>query len=412
MAAIVETKPRRMFVCGNWRSNLLQAEALGLARALNGLDTSDVEVVVAPVSLHLPLVQERLKRAIAVAAQDCGAFGNGAYTGEVSAEQLAGMEVPWVILGAAERRARAGEDGAALAAKLEQALTAGLRVVFCVGETAAERGAGRAGEACAAQLAGVLHLLNPARVVLAYEPAGAAATPRQAQEAHRAIRAAVAAGRSAAVAAELRIAYGGAASGAGCAELAALPDVDGFYVGAASLQPAAFADIVRACAGRSDAFGPFMLDLVAYPALAAATLVPAVVQVHPYAHMVALASTIVYVGCHRALAQSRLSPGASTAETVTRKEAMQFPLYGSAVLVGLYAVVKLVKKEYLNVLIALYFLVLGAGAVQQALRAPLQRLPWVRGLKTHVWQVKLQFWDKSGACQRAVPSPTDFCADR
>ncbi|KAJ1630934.1 Triosephosphate isomerase [Pavlovales sp. CCMP2436] len=396
---------RRMIVGGNWKCNLTRAQALELADALNAMPASDVEVVVAPIALHLPFVQSALKRAVSVAAQNCGHAGMGAYTGEVSAEQLAAMDVPWVILGHSERRTYFREDDELLAQKLAQALEHGLRVIFCVGESKGQREAGATLEVCKAQLAGVMKQLDPARVVLAYEPiwaigSGLVATPQQAQETHAQLRAHVAASRSPELAARLRIQYGGSVSAANCVELANLPDVDGFLVGGASLKPADFETIVAACAGRADTFGPQMWDVLAYPALAAATFVPALYPVHPYLHLIVLSTTIVYVGCHRALAQGQLTPGESTSEVVTKKEAMQFPLYGSAVLVGLYAVVKLVKKEYLNLLIALYFFCIGAGAVQQMIRAPLQRLPGVRGLKTHVWSVKWMFWQKDAALEK------------
>jgi len=392
-----------MIVGGNWKSNLTRAKALELVDQLNSLHVADVEVVVAPIFLHLPLVLTKLKRAIAVAAQNANYTGQGAYTGEVSAEHLSNMDVPWVIIGHSERRSHYGEDDAMLAAKLEHCLKAGLRVIFCIGEQKADRESGKTLDVCRTQLAGMIKHLDPARVVIAYEPVwaigtGLVATPAQAQETHKAIRAYIAEAASADVAAKVRIQYGGSVSAKNCAELAALPDVDGFLVGGASLKPE-FADIVTACAGRSKTFGPFMADAVAYPVLLAAMLLPAVIPVHPYLHMIALATIIVYVGCHRALAQMHMTPGEAMTETVSKKDAMNFPLHGSAVLFGLYMVVKVLKKEYLNVLIAAYFFALGAGAFVQAVRTPLQALPGVRGLKTYVWSFKWMFWKKDAPAE-------------
>mmetsp|Transcript_20197 Transcript_20197/g.52099 ORF Transcript_20197/g.52099 Transcript_20197/m.52099 type:complete len:604 (+) Transcript_20197:3-1814(+) len=394
-----------MIVGGNWKCNLTQAKALELVEHLNAMHVGDVEVVVAPVLLHLPQVQSKLKRSIGVAAQNCSFAGMGAYTGDVSAEHLANIDVPWVILGHSERRSHFGEDDALLATKLEHALEAGLRVIFCVGEQKADREAGRTLDVCKAQLEKVAHLLDPARTVIAYEPVwaigtGLVATPAQAQETHREIRAYLAQAASADVAAKIRIQYGGSVNASNCAELAGLPDVDGFLVGGASLKHADFGTIVGACRGRHEQFGPFMVDAVAYPVLCACIFAPAVVRVHPYAHMLVLATVIVYVGCHRALAQAVATPGEAQTETVTKKEAMQFPLYGSAVLVGLYVVVKFVKKEYLNMLLAVYFFGLGAGAVHQAVRTPLQALPAVQALKTHVWRLRWQFWDKHAEAEK------------
>lgn len=161
---------RRMIVGGNWKCNLTHAQALELADQLNTIHVGDVEVVVTPTLLHLVPVQAKLKRAVGVGAQNCGFTGMGAYTGDVSAEHLANLDVPWVILGHSERRTHFGEDDALLAQKLEHALGAGLRVIFCVGEQKAEREAGKTLDVCKAQLEKVAPLLDPARVVIAYEP--------------------------------------------------------------------------------------------------------------------------------------------------------------------------------------------------------------------------------------------------
>ncbi len=119
--------------------------------------------------------------------------GNGAYTGEVSADQLKDIGAAWVILGHSERRQLYKEDSAMLRSKMEAALSAGLKVVYCVGELLEEREAGRTREVCVSQLEPVKDLLRPESVVIAYEPVwaigtGKVATPEQAQETHRQIR--------------------------------------------------------------------------------------------------------------------------------------------------------------------------------------------------------------------------------
>jgi len=243
---------RRMIVGGNWKCNLTKAKAMDLVEQLNGLDCGDVEVVVAPVFLHLTAVQAQLKRAVSVAAQNCSFAGMGAYTGDVSAEHLANLEVPWVILGHSERRSHFREDDAMLATKLQHALDAGLRVIFCVGEQKEERERGETNAVVRRQLEGVAKLLDPTRVVVAYEPVwaigtGLVATPAQAQETHKAIRSWLAQAVSPETAEAMRIQYGGSVSAKNCNELAALPDVDGFLVGGASLKPE-FADIIKSCA--------------------------------------------------------------------------------------------------------------------------------------------------------------------
>jgi triosephosphate isomerase len=119
--------------------------------------------------------------------------GNGAYTGEVSADQLKDMGAAWVILGHSERRQLYKEDSAMLRSKMETALSTGLKVVYCVGELLEEREAGKTREVCVSQLEPVKDLLRPDSVVIAYEPVwaigtGRVATPEQAQETHWQIR--------------------------------------------------------------------------------------------------------------------------------------------------------------------------------------------------------------------------------
>jgi triosephosphate isomerase len=196
-------------------------------------------VVVAPAFLHLPAVLASLRPDFAVAAQDCWSRGNGAFTGEVSAEMLADAGVPWAILGHSERRHVLGEDDALTAAKVAAALGQGLSVMFCIGETLAEREGGATLGVCTRQLAALAAVLAPAdwaRVVVAYEPVwaigtGKVASPAQAQEVHAGVRAWAAGAVGAAAAAALRIMYGGSVNGGNCVELAGQPDIDGFLVG-------------------------------------------------------------------------------------------------------------------------------------------------------------------------------------
>ena len=95
----------------------------------------------------------------------------------------------------------------------------------------------------------------------------------------------------------------------------------------------------------------------AYVAIVAMLIVPQFFLVHPYLHLLIVAPLLVWTGCQRSLLQMETAPEESQVETVSKKDAMKFPLIGSAVLFSLYIVVKLVKKEYLDMLIACYFAV-------------------------------------------------------
>ena len=142
-------------------------------------------------AVHIGSVLGSLRKDIAVAAQDCSATGTGAYTGELAATMLADFGVKWVILGHSERRTNQGESSELVATKTKQALDAGLSVMVCVGETLAEREAGRVDAVVLddhmAALKGKFSDSEWARIAIAYEPVwaigtGKTATPEQAQE--------------------------------------------------------------------------------------------------------------------------------------------------------------------------------------------------------------------------------------
>eukprot|EP00293_Proteomonas_sulcata_P012794 CAMPEP_0184312026 /NCGR_PEP_ID=MMETSP1049-20130417/46318_1 /TAXON_ID=77928 /ORGANISM="Proteomonas sulcata, Strain CCMP704" /LENGTH=248 /DNA_ID=CAMNT_0026627865 /DNA_START=10 /DNA_END=756 /DNA_ORIENTATION=+ len=243
--------PRAPIVGGNWKCNLDKAGVAALVESLNGMDCTGCEVVVCPVGVHIDSVVSKIKAPIEVAGQNCNFKGNGAFTGEVSADQLADMGCKWVVLGHSERREYFKEDNEILKTKLEYALSKGLKVIFCIGEKLEERESGKTMEVCKSQLEPVKGLLKADTVVIAYEPVwaigtGKTATPEQAQETHKQIREYLAT-VDPAMAEAIRIQYGGSANAKNAPELSACPDIDGFLVGGASLKPE-FADIIKALA--------------------------------------------------------------------------------------------------------------------------------------------------------------------
>jgi triosephosphate isomerase (TIM) len=210
-------------------------------------------VAVAPSFTALHAVAKRLEDGpVAVAAQDCFWEDKGAYTGEVAPAQLVDVGCKYVIVGHSERRQLLGELDAAVNLKARAALKAGLTPIICVGETLAERDAGETIGRVQAQVDAALADMNDAelaRVVVAYEPiwaigTGRNATPAQAEEVHRFIRSRVG-GRSAAVAAQMRILYGGSVKPDNIRALMAEEDVDGGLVGGASLSAESFVRLVK-----------------------------------------------------------------------------------------------------------------------------------------------------------------------
>ena len=240
---------------GNWKMHGTNAEAQALCDALSGLsDIDGVTVVLAPAFLQLAGVAERLRGSgVGVAGQNMHFADEGAFTGEVSPRQLAEV-ADWVILGHSERRQYFCEDEAALQQKLQAAFAHGLQPILAVGERAQERQADRTEAVLRRQLRGALEGVElPQGFVVAYEPvwaigSGSPASGEQAQEAAALIRRVLAELQGEALAASVRILYGGSVKASNIAEFAAQPDVDGALVGGAALDAEQFLAITRAIA--------------------------------------------------------------------------------------------------------------------------------------------------------------------
>ncbi|XP_022947314.1 triosephosphate isomerase, cytosolic [Cucurbita maxima] len=244
---------RKFFVGGNWKCNGTTEEVKKIVGTLNEAEIPSedvVEVVVSPPFVFLSLVKNLLRSEIQVAAQNCWVRKGGAFTGEVSAEMLVNLAIPWVIIGHSERRLILNESNEFVGDKVAYALSQGIKVIACVGETLEQRESGATLEVVAAQTKAIAEKIsNWDNVVLAYEPVwaigtGKVASPAQAQEVHHELRKWFSDNVSADVAGSIRIIYGGSVNGANCKELAAQPDLDGFLVGGASLKPE-FVDIIK-----------------------------------------------------------------------------------------------------------------------------------------------------------------------
>ncbi|GMP49370.1 hypothetical protein CsSME_00016372 [Camellia sinensis var. sinensis] len=262
---------RKFFVGGNWKcayflvcisdttyetSELLNGtteEVKKIVTTLNEAEVpseDDVEIVVSPPFVFLPVVKNLLRSDFQIAAQNCWVRKGGAFTGEVSAEMLVNLGIPWVILGHSERRLLLNESSEFIGDKVAYALSMGLKVIACIGETLEQRESGSTMAVVAAQTNTIAERISHwSNVVIAYEPVwaigtGKVATPAQAQEVHFELRKWLEDNSGAEVAASTQIIYGGSVNGANCKELAAQPDVDGFLVGGASLKPE-FIDIIK-----------------------------------------------------------------------------------------------------------------------------------------------------------------------
>jgi triosephosphate isomerase (TIM) len=246
----------RPLIAGNWKMHGLRDDGLALARAVaEGAGSAGAaELLVCPPATLLREVAAALEGgAVAAGGQDCHAAAKGAHTGDVSAPMLRDAGARFVILGHSERRADHGEGDAAVLAKAEAAMAAGLVPIVCVGESEAERLAGEAEAVVTRQLDGSLPQdFAAGGGVVAYEPVWAIGTGRTPTESdiaaiHAAIRDRLRA-RFGEAGGTLRILYGGSVKPANAKPILALENVDGALVGGASLVAADFLAIAAATA--------------------------------------------------------------------------------------------------------------------------------------------------------------------
>jgi triosephosphate isomerase (TIM) len=247
---------RARLVAGNWKMHGSRAANRVLLDALlagvGGL--RNVECAVCVPFPYLAQVADRLAgSALAWGAQTLSEHAQGAHTGEVSAAMLADFGCRYVIVGHSERRQLYGESDEQVAAKFVAAQAGGLTPILCVGETLAERDAGRTEATVARQLDALLAKAGGAafaKAVLAYEPVwaigtGRTATPEQAQAVHAFARERLTVADRAA-GAGIRMLYGGSVKPSNAAAIFAMPDVDGGLIGGASLIADDFLAICRA----------------------------------------------------------------------------------------------------------------------------------------------------------------------
>jgi triosephosphate isomerase (TIM) len=257
---------RKPLISGNWKMHKNHFEAIQLVQKLSYVLT-DQDVDAVDVSVHPPFtdirsvqtVVEADRIPVSLGAQHCHWEETGAFTGEVSPQMLAKLDVEYVICGHSERRELFGETDDDVNKKVHAILKAGMTPIMCCGETDDEREAGQAEEKVAAQVRAGLVKVKPEQVagmVIAYEPiwaigTGKTATAGDAQTMCAHVRATVSevAGREAADA--VRIQYGGSVKPANAHELMTQPDIDGALVGGASLEADDFGRIVQYRLGES-----------------------------------------------------------------------------------------------------------------------------------------------------------------
>lgn len=248
---------RGKIVAANWKMNTSIAEGEKLVKevlAQAGEAATRASVIFIPPFTHLHALSGLTGPHAHLGAQNCAAYENGAYTGEISARMLGEMGISHVVIGHSERRALFAEDHATLQRKTDLALAQHLTVIFCCGETLEQRESGQHLATVESQIKDSLFHLPAEKlgaIILAYEPVwaigtGKTASPAQAQEMHAFIRNLIAGKYGQEIADRLPILYGGSVKASNAGELFSQPDIDGGLVGGASLQAAEFAAIIQA----------------------------------------------------------------------------------------------------------------------------------------------------------------------
>lgn len=256
---------RKPIIAANWKMFKNPTETEEFLKSFLSLAHAEerVDIVIAPPAVSLATAQSLLtdRHHVRLAAQNMHYEQSGAFTGETSPMMLRSMYITYVILGHSERRSLFGESDEFINKKVIAAHHYHLKPILCVGETLEERDGGKIESVLRRQLTAGLAGLDAedaAGTVIAYEPVwaigtGRVATPQQAQDAHAFIRRVIQELYDETCASRIRIQYGGSVKPGNSAELMAMPDVDGFLVGGASLESGSFWEIVRYAAEAVDA---------------------------------------------------------------------------------------------------------------------------------------------------------------
>jgi len=243
-------------IAGNWKMYKTGPEAMKTAQDLVDLcvDVENIEVMIAPTYLSLPLVSDVVKNTnVKLGAQNLYYQKEGAFTGEISGDMLLIAGAEYVIIGHSERRQYFGETDESVCKKINSATEIGLKPILCIGESETQRDEENTFEILDKQVTNGLKGLGfeePSELVLAYEPIWAIGTGKtasidQVEEVHEFLRTLLEKKFSKDLAAQTRILYGGSVKPENAKDLMRIGDVDGALVGGASLDAETFINIIK-----------------------------------------------------------------------------------------------------------------------------------------------------------------------
>lgn len=248
---------RKKVVAGNWKMNNDLSESVNLISGIKNVTAGNelnAEVIICPPFTSLETASTLIKDTnVKLGAQNMSFEDSGAFTGEISASMLKSVGCEYVILGHSERRTIFGENDETINKKIKKALSAGLKPIFCIGETLDQRENGTTKDVIEAQVRNGLVGITAEElslIIVAYEPVwaigtGKTATPEQAQEVHEFIRGLIKELYSVDSAENLTIQYGGSVKPDNAKELLSQPDIDGALVGGACLKADSFFEIIK-----------------------------------------------------------------------------------------------------------------------------------------------------------------------
>ncbi len=243
---------RKNILAGNWKMNLSENEAIQLAKEVSEINMSNVEVIIFPPVIYIPSIA-KLGLNLKFGAQNFYPKDKGAFTGEISINQLKDAGISYVLIGHSERRTILKEDNEFLKEKVNAALELDIHVIFCCGEELKIREQGVENEFVKSQLEeSLFHLTGDQlkNITIAYEPiwaigTGLTASKEQAEAMHLYIRETLAQKYTKDLAAEISILYGGSCNPSNASELFACPNVDGGLIGGAALKSTDFNSIAN-----------------------------------------------------------------------------------------------------------------------------------------------------------------------
>lgn len=241
-------------VAGNWKMNLTLMEGVKLVNGIESkIDTTETRIIVFTPSVFIHPISQLNKRDTEVGIQNFNQNESGAFTGEVSVNQVKSVGVNIGLIGHSERRLYFNEDHVTLKMKVDAAIGNDFEFIFCCGEPLEIREANQEFEYVKRQLMESLFHLSENHMkggIIAYEPVwaigtGKTATTEQAEEMHQAIRSWISESYSEEVADSVSILYGGSCNPKNAEELFACPNVDGGLIGGASLNSDDFCAIIN-----------------------------------------------------------------------------------------------------------------------------------------------------------------------